>query len=76
MKLKTLVSLLAAAFAAPAVLASSSGVVISQVYGGGGNSGATIKNAGFDASACVAKRDQFRYAFLPNDTDCPVQRGN
>jgi predicted extracellular nuclease len=44
MKLKTLVSLLAAAFAAPAVLASSSGVVISQVYGGGGNTGATIKN--------------------------------
>ncbi len=43
MQLKTLVSLLAAAFAAPAVLASSSGVVISQVYGGGGNSGATYK---------------------------------
>ncbi|MCV2368359.1 ExeM/NucH family extracellular endonuclease [Roseateles oligotrophus] len=44
MKLKTLVSLLAAAFAAPVVMASSSGVVISQVYGGGGNTGATIKN--------------------------------
>ncbi|PZP35817.1 MAG: hypothetical protein DI603_03360 [Roseateles depolymerans] len=43
MKLRPLVSLLAAAFAAPAVLASSSGVVISQVYGGGGNSGATYK---------------------------------
>jgi hypothetical protein len=43
MKLRPLASLLAAAFAAPAVLASSSGVVISQVYGGGGNSGATYK---------------------------------
>ncbi len=43
MKLRPLVSLLAAAFAAPAVLASSSGVVISQVYGGGGNTGATYK---------------------------------
>ncbi len=43
MQMKTLVSLLAAAFAAPAVLASTSGVVISQVYGGGGNSGATYK---------------------------------
>ena len=43
MQLKPLVSLLAAAFAAPAVLASASGVVISQVYGGGGNSGATYK---------------------------------
>jgi len=40
MKLKPLVSLLAAAFAVPAVLASSSGVVISQVYGAGGNAGA------------------------------------
>ena len=36
MKLKPLVSLLAAAFAAPLALASTSGVVISQVYGGGG----------------------------------------
>ncbi len=43
MRIKPLVSLLAAAFAAPAVLASPSGVVISQVYGGGGNSGATYK---------------------------------
>ncbi|MDC8771948.1 ExeM/NucH family extracellular endonuclease [Roseateles albus] len=43
MKLKTIAGLLAAAFAAPAVLASSN-VVISQVYGGGGNSGATLKN--------------------------------
>jgi uncharacterized protein len=37
MKLKPLVSLLLAAFAAPAVLASANGVVISQVYGGGGS---------------------------------------
>ncbi|KQW51603.1 MULTISPECIES: ExeM/NucH family extracellular endonuclease [unclassified Roseateles] len=37
MRLKPLVSLLAAAFAAPAVLASANGVVISQVYGGNGN---------------------------------------
>ncbi|RTL17797.1 MAG: ExeM/NucH family extracellular endonuclease [Burkholderiales bacterium] len=37
MKIKPLVSFLAAAFAAPAVLASPSGVVISQLYGGGGN---------------------------------------
>lgn len=37
MQIKTLVSLLAAAFAAPTVLASTSGVVISQVYGGNGN---------------------------------------
>jgi uncharacterized protein len=44
MKLKPLVSLLLAAFAAPAVLASTSGIVISQVYGGGGNSGAPYKN--------------------------------
>jgi hypothetical protein len=43
MKLKPLVSFLAAAFAVPAALASTSGVVISQVYGGGGNSGATYK---------------------------------
>lgn len=35
MKLKPIVALLAAAFAAPAVLASAQGVVISQVYGGG-----------------------------------------
>ncbi|MEJ6006500.1 ExeM/NucH family extracellular endonuclease [Paucibacter sp. AS339] len=44
MKLNTLAALLAAAFAVPAAMASSSGVVISQVYGGGGNTGATIKN--------------------------------
>ncbi|MGQ3091804.1 MAG: lamin tail domain-containing protein, partial [Methylophilus sp.] len=37
MRLKPLVSFLAAAFAAPAVLASANGVVISQVYGGNGN---------------------------------------
>jgi predicted extracellular nuclease len=43
MQLRPLVALLAAAFAAPAALASPSGVVISQVYGGGGNTGATIK---------------------------------
>ncbi len=43
MQLRPLVSLLAAAFAAPLAMASASGVVISQVYGGGGNSGATIK---------------------------------
>ncbi|MFG6488830.1 ExeM/NucH family extracellular endonuclease [Roseateles sp. BYS78W] len=41
MQLKPLVSLLAAVFAAPAVLASQSGVVISQVYGAGGNTNAT-----------------------------------
>lgn len=35
MKLKPLAALLAAVFAAPLVLASTSGVVISQVYGGG-----------------------------------------
>lgn len=40
MKLKPLAFLMAAAFAAPAVLASTSGVVISQVYGSGGNGGA------------------------------------
>ncbi|MBT9455675.1 MAG: ExeM/NucH family extracellular endonuclease [Burkholderiaceae bacterium] len=44
MKLKPLVSLLAAAFAAPAALASANGLVISQVYGGGGNNGATYRN--------------------------------
>lgn len=44
MKLKPLALLLAAAFAAPGAMASSSGIVISQVYGGGGNTGATIKN--------------------------------
>lgn len=44
MKLKTLAGLVAAAFAVPAAMASASGIVISQVYGGGGNSGATIKN--------------------------------
>ncbi len=44
MKLKPLVSLLAAAFAAPLALASTSGVVISQVYGGGGNANAPLAN--------------------------------
>ncbi|MDT9000281.1 ExeM/NucH family extracellular endonuclease [Paucibacter sp. APW11] len=48
MKIKHLASpmaaALAAAFAMPVALASTSGVVISQVYGGGGNSGATLKN--------------------------------
>lgn len=44
MKLKPLAFLLAAAFAAPAALASPSGVVISQIYGAGGNSGASYKN--------------------------------
>ncbi|WP_310384603.1 lamin tail domain-containing protein, partial [Roseateles sp.] len=43
MKLKTLVSLLAVAFAAPAAMAAND-IVISQVYGGGGNNGATLKN--------------------------------
>jgi uncharacterized protein len=37
MRLKPLVSFLAAAFAAPVVLASANGLVISQVYGGNGN---------------------------------------
>ncbi|MFG6455226.1 ExeM/NucH family extracellular endonuclease [Roseateles sp. BYS96W] len=37
MRIKLLVSLLAAAFATPAVLASTSGVVISQLYGAHGN---------------------------------------
>lgn len=37
MQLKPLVALLAAVFAAPAALASPSGVVISQIYGGNGN---------------------------------------
>jgi uncharacterized protein len=36
-------SLLAAGFVVPA-FASTSGVVVSQVYGGGGNAGATLKN--------------------------------
>ncbi|RZL32530.1 MAG: nuclease, partial [Rubrivivax sp.] len=44
MKLRPLVSLIAAAFAAPLALNASAAVVISQVYGGGGNSGATLKN--------------------------------
>ncbi len=44
LKLKPLAGLLAALFAAPAVLASSNGLVISQVYGGGGNTGAPLKN--------------------------------
>ncbi|MGN6830354.1 ExeM/NucH family extracellular endonuclease [Paucibacter sp. M5-1] len=42
MKLKPLISLLALAFAAPGLYAQ--GVVISQVYGGGGNAGTTFKN--------------------------------
>ena len=37
MQLKPLVSLLAAAFAVPVALASTNGLVISQVYGGNGN---------------------------------------
>lgn len=37
MQLRPLVSLLAAVFAAPVALASTSGLVISQVYGGNGN---------------------------------------
>lgn len=37
MRIKPLVSLLAAIFAAPAALASANGVVISQIYGGNGN---------------------------------------
>jgi hypothetical protein len=42
---RLLVLVLLAALAAPAVAhASASGVVVSQVYGGGGNSGATFKN--------------------------------
>lgn len=44
MKLKPLAFLLAAAFAAPGVMASANGVVISQVFGGGGNSGAVLKS--------------------------------
>jgi len=43
MKLKPLVSLLAAVFAAPVVMASTSGVVISQLYGAGGNGGAVLQ---------------------------------
>ncbi|MET0517367.1 MAG: ExeM/NucH family extracellular endonuclease [Burkholderiaceae bacterium] len=41
MKLKPLALLMAVAFAAPPALASASGVVISQVYGNGGNNGAS-----------------------------------
>jgi len=44
MKLRPLVALLAAAFATPFALNASAAVVISQVYGGGGNGGATLKN--------------------------------
>ena len=46
MKPSLALSLLAACFAAasPCSFASASGVVISQIYGGGGNSGATLKN--------------------------------
>jgi predicted extracellular nuclease len=44
MKLKPLVSILAAVFATPLALASTSGVVISQVYGGGGNNGSVFKS--------------------------------
>ncbi|MBV8604064.1 MAG: ExeM/NucH family extracellular endonuclease [Pelomonas sp.] len=43
MKLKLLAALLGAAFGAHA-MASTSGVVISQLYGGGGNSGAPLQN--------------------------------
>ncbi|MCH7341869.1 ExeM/NucH family extracellular endonuclease [Pelomonas sp. CA6] len=43
MKLIPLARLMALAFAAPLAVASPSGVVISQVYGGGGNAGATLK---------------------------------
>ena len=41
MKLKPLVSLLAAVFAVPVALASANGVVISQIYGGGGGTSAS-----------------------------------
>ncbi|HEY0956166.1 MAG TPA: ExeM/NucH family extracellular endonuclease [Roseateles sp.] len=44
MQIRPLVALLAAAFAAPLALNASAAVVISQVYGGGGNAGATLKN--------------------------------
>lgn len=44
MKLKPLAFLLAAAFAAPGAMASANGVVISQVFGGGGNSGSVLKS--------------------------------
>ncbi|QPF75307.1 ExeM/NucH family extracellular endonuclease [Roseateles sp. DAIF2] len=44
MKLKPLVFLLAAVFAAPTAMASANGVVISQVFGGGGNGGAVLKS--------------------------------
>lgn len=44
MKLKPLAFLLAAAFAAPGAMASANGVVISQVFGGGGNTGAVLKS--------------------------------
>ncbi|WP_198937992.1 lamin tail domain-containing protein, partial [Pelomonas sp. KK5] len=44
MKLKPLALLLSAAFATLAAQASPSGIVISQVYGGGGNAGATWQN--------------------------------
>ena len=41
MKLKPLVSLLAAVFAVPVAMASANGVVISQIYGGGGGTSAS-----------------------------------
>jgi uncharacterized protein len=44
MKLHPLPAALLLAFSTSAALASTSGVVISQVYGGGGNSGAPLKN--------------------------------
>src|SRR5437868_5373365 len=44
MKLRPLAALLAAAFAAPLAFNASAAIVISQVYGGGGNNGATLKN--------------------------------
>jgi uncharacterized protein len=44
MKLHPLPAALLLAFSTSAAIASTSGVVISQVYGGGGNSGAPLKN--------------------------------
>ncbi|MFO1341198.1 MAG: lamin tail domain-containing protein [Burkholderiaceae bacterium] len=43
-RIRPLCAALALAFAAGGVTASPLGVVVSQVYGGGGNSGATLKN--------------------------------
>ncbi|CAN7268598.1 ExeM/NucH family extracellular endonuclease [Rhizobacter sp. LjRoot28] len=44
MKLNALAACVAATLAAPCTWASPQGVVISQVYGGGGNSGATLRS--------------------------------